>query len=234
MNELKEMTIDFDLCFLYRGERILDGPLYFILMNLRQGNMSPEFIKYLKQSLYAHQLERIGEFLGERVDLNASGFPSGLVELMERFERERKGVRDLLRHGRPPALTVDGVIFRDGKLLLIRRKNEPFKGMHALPGGFVDYGERTEEAVVREMKEETGLETSIRSLVGVYSDPLRDPRGHTISTVYLLDIEGGSLREGDDAVAVELVDPDALPPLAFDHEIVVKDALAIWRSGGPA
>ena len=227
MAELKDLSIDFDLYFQYRGERILDGSLHFILKNLRQGTMSPDYIKYLEQSLYSHKLKLIGEFLGERVDLDATDFPPGLDQLMERFEREKKGVANVLRYGRPPALTVDGVIFKDGKLVLIRRKNEPFKGMHALPGGFVDYGERTEEAVVREMEEETGLITSIRGLAGVYSDPQRDPRGHTISTVYLMNIDGGDLREGDDAAAVELVDPSALPPLAFDHDLVVRDALAM-------
>ncbi|MCK4613847.1 MAG: NUDIX hydrolase [Thermoplasmata archaeon] len=148
---------------------------------------------------------------------------------MEYFEREREGVNRYLRYGRAPALTVDGVIFSMGRLLLIRRRNEPFKGMYALPGGFVEYGERTEDAVLREIFEETGLRTRVTNLIGVYSDPDRDPRGHTVSAIYLLEVVGGEMREGDDAAGVEMVDPEDLPPLAFDHEKVVKDALQLFE-----
>ena len=124
-----------------------------------------------------------------------------------------------------PKITVDGVLFRESKILLIERKNPPFKGMWALPGGFVEYGETTEEAVIREIKEETGLDTKISSLLGVYSDPNRDPRGHTISVVYLLEQKKGTLCGGDDASKAAFHPLDTLPKLSFDHDIIVKDAI---------
>ena len=85
-----------------------------------------------------------------------------------------------------PLLTTDCVICdQDGRVLLIRRKNEPFKGAYALPGGFVDIGETVEAACRREVLEEAGLTVGELQLVGVYSDPGRDPRGHTVSIAYL-------------------------------------------------
>ena len=122
-----------------------------------------------------------------------------------------------------PKVTVDGVVLKDGKVLLVKRKNPPFRDKWALPGGFVDYGETTEDAVVREVLEETGLKTQIDSLFGVYSDPQRDPRGHTITVVYLLEVYGGELKSGDDAADVRFFDLDDLPVLSFDHEKIIKD-----------
>lgn len=124
-----------------------------------------------------------------------------------------------------PALTVDGVIIKNRKILLIKRKNKPFKNKWALPGGFVEYGERVEAAVVREINEETGLKTEIIKLVGVYSDPDRDPRGHTVSVVFLLDIIGGKLSNGDDACDAKFFHLEALPNLSFDHEKIINDVI---------
>ena len=123
-----------------------------------------------------------------------------------------------------PSITVDGVIIKKGKILLIKRKNEPFKGKWALPGGFVEYGEKVEDAVLREIKEETGLNAKIKNLLGVYSDPNRDPRGHTISIVFILEGEGEA-KASDDASDVKFFDLNKLPPLAFDHEKIIKDAI---------
>jgi 8-oxo-dGTP diphosphatase len=122
-----------------------------------------------------------------------------------------------------PKLTVDGVVLSDGKIILIKRKNDPFKGKWALPGGFVEYGEKVEDAVIREIYEETGLKTSIIKIFGVYSDPNRDPRGHTVSIVYLLDIIGGMLKGGDDAIDAKFFKLEELPDLSFDHDIILKD-----------
>ena len=127
---------------------------------------------------------------------------------------------------RNPALTVDGVLIEDGEILLIKRRNPPFQGKWALPGGFVEYGEMTEAAVVREVQEETGLKTEITGLLGVYSDPERDPRGHTVSVVYFLKRAGGKLKGGDDAKEASLFDLDKIPDLAFDHEDIIEDALS--------
>ena len=92
-----------------------------------------------------------------------------------------------------PSLTADGILIENNRILLIQRKNEPFKGKWALPGGFVEFGEKTEDTVIREFYEETGLKTKIRDLIGVYSDPGRDPRGHTITIAYFLVKKGGKL-----------------------------------------
>ena len=128
-------------------------------------------------------------------------------------------------HYKNPALTVDGVLFHNDSLLLIKRKNPPFKDCWALPGGFVEYGETTEHAIQREMKEETSLDTTITKLIGVYSDPNRDPRGHTISVVYVLQAKDMQPHAGDDAAQVRFFNISALPPLAFDHEHIIRDAI---------
>jgi len=124
-----------------------------------------------------------------------------------------------------PKLTVDGVILKDKKILLIKRKNPPFKGKWALPGGFVEYNEKIEDAVIREVEEETGLKTNILDIVGIYSDPDRDPRGHTVTVAYLLEIYSGVLNCRDDADDAKFFDVTQLPELAFDHSYIIKDAL---------
>ena len=124
-----------------------------------------------------------------------------------------------------PWVTVDGLVVQDGKLVGVIRRNPPFQGMPALPGGFVEVGETTETAVVREVQEETGLVTRVVRLVGAYSDPSRDPRGHTITVAYALEATGGTLRAASDAKGIVLLDPEHLPPIAFDHARIVAD----WR-----
>ncbi|MFO7677709.1 MAG: NUDIX hydrolase [Thermoplasmatota archaeon] len=124
-----------------------------------------------------------------------------------------------------PNITVDGIILKDNKILLVKRKNNPFKDKWALPGGFVEYGETTEKAVVREIFEETGLKTTVQNLIGVYSDPLRDPRGHTISIVYILNITNGEIAAGDDAADANFFKLNQLPNLSFDHKDIIRDVL---------
>ncbi|MFW6111083.1 MAG: NUDIX domain-containing protein [Thermoproteota archaeon] len=123
-----------------------------------------------------------------------------------------------------PWLTVDVVIQRtDSSIVLVKRKNPPFKGHYALPGGFVEYGEKVETAAVREAKEETGLEIRLLRILGVYSDPERDPRGHVVSIVYLAEETGGNLRASSDAQEVEAL--QQIPEkLAFDHRKILEDA----------
>ncbi len=122
-----------------------------------------------------------------------------------------------------PLLTVDALIIFEGKLVLIRRRNPPFMGSFALPGGFVEVGETVEAAVVREAKEETGLDIELIKLLGVYSDPLRDPRGHTISICYLAKGRG-KLKAGSDAKDTGLFGLNEIPELAFDHNKVIENA----------
>ena len=122
-----------------------------------------------------------------------------------------------------PKLTVDGVILENGQILLIKRKGDPFKGKWALPGGFVEYNEKVEDAVIREIREETGVNAEIKEIVGVYSDPRRDPRGHTVSIVFLLDIISGKIKCGDDACNAKFFNLKRLPDLSFDHDKIISD-----------
>ena len=126
---------------------------------------------------------------------------------------------------RTPALTVDCVaIDGDGRLLLIRRKNPPYEGKYALPGGFVDVGETVEDACRRELMEETAIKAGRLELIGVYSDPLRDPRGHTCSVAFLTRLARGRPKAGDDAAGAEWVKRWSKLDLAFDHARIVADA----------
>ncbi len=125
-----------------------------------------------------------------------------------------------------PFLTVDCVVFHNVSVVLIRRAYEPFKGMYALPGGFVEIGETVEDACRRETREETNLIVQDLRLIGIYSDPARDPRRHTISAAFLARADISSLKAGDDAHAVELVSDWKNVQLAFDHRKIICDA---WR-----
>lgn len=135
---------------------------------------------------------------------------------------------------RTPVLSVDGIVLYQGKLVLVRRRYPPFEGYPCLPGGIVEYGERLEHAVVREVREETGLGTQVEGLVGVYSDPKRDPRGHNVSTAFALNVTRGRPRAGDDARGLEFHPLDDLPPLGFDHGKMLADFRAYQRRGRAA
>ena len=125
-----------------------------------------------------------------------------------------------------PHLTTDCVIRdNEGRVLLIRRKNEPFKGAYALPGGFVDIGETVEAACRREVLEEAGIAVGELRLVGVYSDPSRDPRGHTVSVAYMTLLpRAPSPKAGSDAEAADWVKDWRKLDLAFDHAEIIADA----------
>lgn len=128
-----------------------------------------------------------------------------------------------------PLVAVDAVIEmldRPGRpIVLIERRNEPFGW--ALPGGFVDVGETLEHATVREAQEEIGLVITLGGLLGCYSDPARDPRGHTVSAVYVATARGEP-QASDDARSVALFDLEHLPPLVFDHARILED-FRLWR-----
>ena len=128
-----------------------------------------------------------------------------------------------------PRPTVDVVIEVDGGIVLIRRRHPP-EGW-AIPGGFIDVGESAEQAARREMQEETSLDVELVALLGVYSDPRRDPRGHTISAVYVGRAQGQP-RAADDAADVGTFTEKNLPqPLAFDHAKILADYFHYRRTG---
>jgi len=120
-----------------------------------------------------------------------------------------------------PLPTVDIIIEIEGKIVLVKRKNPPHGW--AIPGGFIDYGESAETAARREAKEETGLDVRIIRQFHTYSDPRRDPRGHTISVVFIAQAQGKPEAK-DDASDIGLFDHDTLPrELAFDHLQILED-----------
>jgi 8-oxo-dGTP diphosphatase len=129
-----------------------------------------------------------------------------------------------------PALTVDVVALAGAPsraVLLVQRANEPFAGSWALPGGFVEAGERVRAAASRELAEETAIESGALELLGIYDTPGRDPRGPTVSVVYVLRSDGElDARGGDDASDARWFALDALPALAFDHASVIADAIS--------
>lgn len=122
-----------------------------------------------------------------------------------------------------PVPTVDVIIVQPGMgVALVKRRFEPLGW--ALPGGFVDYGETVEAAAVREALEETGLVICLQKLLGVYSDPSRDKRLHTISTVFVATTDKAeNIRGGDDAATAAFFPLSDLPELAFDHAVILDD-----------
>jgi 8-oxo-dGTP diphosphatase len=141
-------------------------------------------------------------------------------------QREERG-----KH-KNPVPAVDFLIPKDNnsKILLVRRKNDPFKGMLSIPGGFVNEGETAEDAMMREAKEETSLVVKPIAILGVYSDPQRDPRMHTISVTFVTRIVEGNEDARDDAAALQWINvEDELDSLiqskqiAFDHSKILND-----------
>lgn len=125
-----------------------------------------------------------------------------------------------------PLLAVDAVILHQDGIVLIKRDRPPFAGSYALPGGFVEVGETVEAAAVREAREETGLTIELLGLVGIYSNPSRDPRGHVVSAAFLA-LGKGELMAGSDARSAQVFPLKGLPPLAFDHDKIISDALSM-------
>lgn len=129
-------------------------------------------------------------------------------------------------------VTVDCVIIVNDGVVLIRRGHDPFKGFYALPGGFVDLNETIEEACTREAREETGLRVTNLRLIGVYSEPSRDPVRHTVAVAFLAEADISTLKAGDDASDVEVVKHWRDVPLAFDHKVIIEDAWSLKIRGG--
>jgi 8-oxo-dGTP diphosphatase len=136
-----------------------------------------------------------------------------------------------------PTPTVDVILERESKILMVRRKKDPYKDHLALPGGFVNEGETVEDAMKREATEETSLEIHPIDILGVYSDPKRDPRKHIVTVVFVGIIVSGDLRANDDAASIEWIQLDSIDQLqqqkmlAFDHAQILRDYRQ-WKSTG--
>ena len=136
-----------------------------------------------------------------------------------------------------PTPTVDVILERESKILMVRRKKDPYKDHLALPGGFVNEGETVEEAMKREAMEETSLEVHPLDILGVYSDPQRDPRKHIVTVVFVGIIVSGDLRANDDAASIEWIQLVSIEQLqqqklfAFDHAQILRDYHQ-WKSSG--
>lgn len=132
-----------------------------------------------------------------------------------------------------PAVTADCVVMTKDtvpQVLLIQRGIDPFKGCWAFPGGFMNMDETTEQCAIRELEEETSLKISGLHQIGAYSKVDRDPRGRTITVAYLAIIDEPIAVTGqDDAAKAEWFPIDALPPLAFDHEDIIRDAIRSYK-----
>jgi 8-oxo-dGTP diphosphatase len=118
----------------------------------------------------------------------------------------------------------DIILVENGKILLVKRGREPFKGEWAVPGGRIEDNETAEECAIREMKEETGVDVEIIRLTGIYSDPKRDPRG-IIVAAFLVRRVGGEVKAGDDADEAKWFELHSLPKLCTDHGKIVADAI---------
>ncbi|MGM9838228.1 MAG: NUDIX domain-containing protein [Paludibacteraceae bacterium] len=129
------------------------------------------------------------------------------------------------------SVTADSVLFaeKDGQVyvLLIQRGNEPYKGYWAFPGGFLNMDETVARCAERELEEETGIVMSGMQLVGVYSDVERDPRGRVITAAYTAMTTMPKAKAADDAAAAHWFQLDSLPPLAFDHALILQDAMRV-------
>jgi ADP-ribose pyrophosphatase YjhB (NUDIX family) len=142
------------------------------------------------------------------------------------------------KHYKNPTPTVDAIIQKNSQILLIERKKEPFKGYLVLPGGFVNEGERVEDAAKREVKEETSLDIVLLEILGVYSEPGRDPRGHVMSTVFIGEISKVSYKVDaiaqDDAAAIEWLNLEEIvnTRFGFDHRRIIIDYIKWKQFGG--
>jgi ADP-ribose pyrophosphatase YjhB (NUDIX family) len=133
-----------------------------------------------------------------------------------------------------PIPTVDAIIHRYSSILLVKRKKDPYKNCFALPGGFVNEGETIEEAIIREVYEETSLEVYPIDILGVYSDPKRDPRGHMLTVVFIVLVVKGNPTPGDDAQEISWIPTQTIGELeiAFDHKLLIQDFLRWKKEGG--
>ena len=234
-NDAKSMEFDYRPVLRYKGKSIMGEGRARLLREIDKAGSLSTAAKNMGMS-YRHAwgtVQHMEEILGEKIVASERGGSergqSALTEAGKKLLMAFNSRNDLLMKAhdslfKKPSLTVDGIAVVEGKIVLVRRKQEPFKDRYALPGGFVEYGEKLENAVIREFREETGLESRVERLLGIYSDPARDPRGHTVSAVYVLEVTGGALVDSEETYA-EMIPIKKIPRLAFDHDKIMADFL---------
>jgi len=158
--------------------------------------------------------------------LRRGGIDDPTLLLLHKVSCAKGPLEGKLPEYRNPAVTVDAVWIDRGAVLLVRRGRPPGEGLWALPGGFVEEMETVEEAIVRELREETGLSARPARLVGVYSGPERDPRRPTITIAFAMTGRRGTPLGGDDAKDAAWVPLSQATGLAFDHDRILADAQA--------
>jgi 8-oxo-dGTP diphosphatase len=227
-----DYEIGFELVLRARGRRVMDRSKAMVLRALREAGDLKGAARMLRTD-EPRLRKRVNRFKDEQgrplveIDRSRASLTNEGERLLEVYDnRTRFILEQVERRYRNPLLTVDGIIIMEGGVVAVKRGREPFRGKLSLPGGIVEYGETVEEAVVREVREETGLETLPERLVSLRSQPGRDPRGHFVSAVFLMRVIGGRLESGDDASDVTLVPLDPLPDIAFDHVEILRDYLA--------
>ena len=143
-------------------------------------------------------------------------------------------MRKILKIYKNPIPTVDAIIQNFSSILLVKRVKDPYKNLFALPGGFVNEGETIEEAIVREVYEETSLEVHPIEILGVYSDPTKDPRGHMLTIVFIVLVVRGNPTTGDDINEISWMPINKINDidLAFDHKLIINDYLKWKKEGG--
>ncbi|MBX8631158.1 MAG: NUDIX hydrolase [Thermoplasmata archaeon] len=168
-------------------------------------------------------LRLMGRHAFTRLTDGRQAFTEELRNTISIYENKVHLSREQLIHRwKSPSVAADSLMIHRGRLLLVRRGHEPYRGFYALPGGIMDDDETLEECAIRELFEETGIKGKVRQLLTVLSDPERDPRVRMVSAVYLVDFVGGRLKAGDDASSAAFFPLDSIPPLAFDHGQVVS------------
>ena len=173
-------------------------------------------------------MRRCSPWQGKGPSPSACALPWRIWAALTLQYKVKRGTRPIT-----PLLTVDTIIrltdYDEDRIILIERRNQPYGW--ALPGGFVDVGESLESAAIREAKEETCLDVELQALLGCYSDPGRDSRGHTVSAVYVA-TASGTPRAADDAKNIMAVDPhDKTIKLAFDHRLILDDYIRFVANG---
>jgi len=168
-----------------------------------------------------HRFEAAGEKLHDGEALSAFALRAiEILKIKANLSREQ-----LEHRWKSPSVAADSIVYSRGRILLVKRKKDPYRGYFALPGGILEEHETLEQCALRELKEETGIDGEIISLLNVFSDPSRDPRVRMISAVYVVRPLTEQVTPGDDAIEAEFVPIERLPTLAFDHSIAVEQFL---------